>query len=103
MSTTEVGVSRGNSVPDRGRADAARHVWILLAVLGVAGLLAGVMALAKRSALDREIADSDLFLSQPAKDGARFSGWSSHGMCSHRQSDLGGFDSLMALLGDQSV
>ena len=30
---------------------------ILLAVLGVAGLLAGVMALAKRSALDREIAE----------------------------------------------
>ena len=30
---------------------------ILMAVLGVAGLLAGVMALVKRSALDREIAD----------------------------------------------
>jgi hypothetical protein len=30
---------------------------ILLAVLGVAGLLAGVMAVAKRSALDREIAE----------------------------------------------
>ena len=29
----------------------------LLVVLGVAGLLAGVMALAKRSALDREIAE----------------------------------------------
>ena len=30
---------------------------ILLAVLGVAGLLAGVMALVKRSALDHEIAE----------------------------------------------
>jgi hypothetical protein len=30
---------------------------ILLAVLGVAGLLAGVTALAKRSGLDREIAE----------------------------------------------
>ena len=30
---------------------------ILLTVLGVTGLLAGVMALAKRSALDREIAE----------------------------------------------
>ena len=30
---------------------------ILLAVLGVAGLLAGVLALAKRSALDRQIAE----------------------------------------------
>ena len=30
---------------------------ILLAVLGVAGLLAGVLALAKRSALDRQITE----------------------------------------------